>query len=383
MKTVCQKDMCTGCGACLNACSHNAVKIVDDVKHMNAVIDEKSCINCGICEKVCPNNNAVQKQDAIFWKQGWAAQQNIRSRGSSGGIASALFEAFIKNGGVVCSCLFDKGEFKFLCTEDLEKVKRFAGSKYVKSNPGLIYKEVKQYLNQDRAVLFLGLPCQVAALLNFIPKNQQKKLYTIDLICHGTPSQKLLELYLKQNGVSLQEVDDIKFRSKGVMGLKVKGLSALGTVDRYLISFLNALNYTENCYHCQYATTERVSDLTLGDSWGTALVNEMENGVSLIGCYNKKGQEILDMAKITLNEVDIEEAKKYNGNLINPSIAPSSREEFFQQILKGRNYNKLIGKYFPRQCIRQNLKRLAIKLKLKKPQGGYRIVVIYDVFREV
>lgn len=38
--------------------------------------------------------------------------------------------------------------------------------------------------------------------------------------------------------------------------------------DKYTLAFLNSINYTENCYNCQYAKIERVSDLTIGDSWG-------------------------------------------------------------------------------------------------------------------
>lgn len=51
MKTVCAKDMCAGCMACINMCKKSAITIVDDYKTYNAVIDEVKCVNCGLCEK--------------------------------------------------------------------------------------------------------------------------------------------------------------------------------------------------------------------------------------------------------------------------------------------------------------------------------------------
>ena len=43
-------------------------------------------------------------------------------------------------------------------------------------------------------MLFIGLPCQVAALNNYI--KDKKNLYTVDLICHGSPSPIILEKYI-------------------------------------------------------------------------------------------------------------------------------------------------------------------------------------------
>ena len=47
------------------------------------------------------------------------------------------------------------------------------------------------------------------------------------------------------------------------------------------MAFLCSLMYTDNCYECKYAKLERVSDLTIGDAWGTELTEEMKQGVSL------------------------------------------------------------------------------------------------------
>ena len=202
---------------------------------LNAFIDENECINCGCCKKICPNVNLPKRSEPIEWKQGWTITK-LRENASSGGAASAFINTFIRSGGYVASCLFEQGEFLFKITNLETEAKRFAGSKYVKSNPRGIYKEIAKYLSSNK-VLFIGLPCQVAALKNYIGDTRQ--LYTVDLICHGTPSIKLLDLFLKEHGLNIKEIEDIKFRIKTDMGLRVDGkkITSDRVIDEYLCAF--------------------------------------------------------------------------------------------------------------------------------------------------
>ena len=52
-KTVCQKNLCCGCNACINICPKQCIKLVDNIKELNAEIDKNKCINCKLCESVC------------------------------------------------------------------------------------------------------------------------------------------------------------------------------------------------------------------------------------------------------------------------------------------------------------------------------------------
>lgn len=157
MKTVCTKDNCTGCMACVESCPQNAIKVVDELDSYNAIINEEQCVNCDLCRKVCQNNRIVKFTQPIMWKQGWARDTLVRSNSSSGGVAQAIERAFVRSGGVVCSCAFEKGLFGFVFAESEKEVEKFKGSKYVKSNPCGIYKKIKEYLIAGRRVLFVGL----------------------------------------------------------------------------------------------------------------------------------------------------------------------------------------------------------------------------------
>lgn len=365
MKTVCKINECSGCRACAESCPRHCINIVDSVYSINAQIDESLCIHCNQCERVCPNINKPIRTVPILFKQGWVASE-LRCSSSSGGAASAIIASFIQSGGYVASCLFKRGTFAFEITNDLETAKRFAGSKYVKSNPEDIYKKIRERLSTDK-VLFIGLPCQVAGVLNYVGKDLQENLYTIDLICHGSPSPKILCVFLEQYNIKLSDLSDIQFRRKNNYQLKTdeKYIGTKGVMDNYSIGFLNSLFYTENCYNCQYAKLERVSDITLGDSWGTKLSQaEQKQGVSLILCQTKKGEKLLRMSNLQLYDVDPSIAIKHNHQLEHPSLKPSVRDAFFKGLTWGKNFNMLIRQSFPKQCLKQFIKELLIKIKL-------------------
>lgn len=381
MRTVCKQDLCTGCMACVGKCKKEAISIQDNVSAYNAVIDESKCVSCGACERVCPNNHKVNLNEPIYWKEGWAPD-NIRSKASSGGAASAMMEYFVNDGGYVAACLFSNGEFVFDITNKKEELVHFVGSKYVKSNPVGIYDKVIEKLKNGNSVLFIGLPCQVAAVKNYMlamPDNIRENLYTVDLICHGSPSPKILKFALYEKGIDILQLKEIRFRNKTNFGLssrdedgEYKTIVPAGVQDMYTHAFLTSLDYTENCYSCRYATWGRVSDVTLGDSWGSNQIDrEQEKGISLVLCQTTKGVTLIQNSGIKLEEVDIEKALEANHQLRHPSIAPETREMFFANLSKG--FYKAISKSAPKVYYKQKLKESLIKFKIIRGGGTYKI----------
>jgi len=43
-------EKCTGCGACVDTCPVDALKLEND----KAVVDPETCIDCGTCVDECP-----------------------------------------------------------------------------------------------------------------------------------------------------------------------------------------------------------------------------------------------------------------------------------------------------------------------------------------
>ena len=357
MKTVCELNMCNGCMACVEKCHRNAITIKDDLKYYNALIDTKKCVDCGLCTKVCPRENDNDMSKPKWWYQGWADSE-IREYASSGGAASAIIRTFIKNGGYVASCLFDSGKFVFEVTNEMAVARKFAGSKYVKSNPEKIYGKIQSLLRANQKVLFIGLPCQVAAVNQFI--KDKTNLVTADLICHGTPSPYLLKKCLQEYGHDINTLTDINFRIKSLYELNRDGkpIAAFHTMDNYLIAFLHSYDYTENCYSCKFATLDRVSDITLGDSWGTELSGEVKNGVSLILCQSEKGKELIESAGLNLLDVDINNAISHNEQLNKPSKCSKSRDQFFENYNRYNNFGKALVKTAPGIVAKEKVKSI-------------------------
>ena len=357
MKTVCELNMCNGCMACVEKCHRNAITIKDDLKYYNALVDTKKCVDCGLCTKVCPRENDNDMSKPKWWYQGWADSE-IREHASSGGAASAIIRAFIKNGGYVASCLFDSGKFVFEVTNEMAVARKFAGSKYVKSNPEKIYGKIQSLLKANQKVLFIGLPCQVAAVNQFI--KDKTNLVTADLICHGTPSPYLLKKCLQEYGHDINTLTDINFRIKSLYELNRDGkpIAAFHTMDNYLIAFLHSYDYTENCYSCKFATLDRVSDITLGDSWGTELSGEVKNGVSLILCQSEKGKELIESAGLNLLDVDINNAILHNEQLNKPSKCSKSRDQFFENYNRYNNFGKALVKTAPGIVAKEKVKSI-------------------------
>lgn len=367
MKTVCKKDGCTGCMACKDICPKNAIDIDDSLRAYNAVIDEDKCINCDACHGVCQINHSVPLHRPIEWRQGWAKDSAIRSNSSSGGLATAIEKSFVKNGGIVCSCVFQGGSFCFAMADNANDVDKFSGSKYIKSNPSGCYKEIKKRLIEGKKVLFVGLPCQVGAVKKFVGDKLSVNLYTIDLICHGSPDPKILKCFLSQYEIDLSKLESISFRTKTSFQLKenYKPVAMQGALDKYSIAFLNSICYTENCYECQYARIERVSDITLGDSWGSNLPDsEQKKGISLILCQSEKGQALLNSTELELKEVNIEQAVHNNHQLRAPSHKPDKRDFFMQQLEKGKKFNDVVQSCYPKTCFKQLIKGVLVKGKI-------------------
>ena len=134
-------------------------------------------------------------------------------------------------------------------------------------------------------------------------------------------------------------------------------------MDCYSIAFLKGLCYTENCYHCRYASLDRVGDLTIGDSWGSELsASEKENGISLILCQTTKGKNLLSNSNIVLRPVDLDKAISNNRQLIEPTKKPEKRKNFFQLLEAETEFDDIIRKVYPKAFYKQIVKKILIML---------------------
>lgn len=102
---------------------------------------------------------------------------------------------------------------------------------------------------------------------------QYENLITVDIVCHGVPSHRMLKEYIdtvdtKQSASksSFRRDNEFIFMHEDKQGKNI--LNKIGRTDIYLAAFLEGLNYRESCYYCSYARPERISDIIISDFWG-------------------------------------------------------------------------------------------------------------------
>lgn len=326
MKNINEVKDCYGCFACMNKCPKQCISIVKDkLGHLYPYANEK-CIECNACLKVCPSINPDKLNIPSVVYAAVGKNNKIIDKSSSGGIATILSQEIISSGGVVYGCAFQKEfDFKHVRCETIADLESLKGSKYVQSDISDVYFSIAKDLNNNRNILFIGTPCQVAAIKNYFKNNNL--LYTVDLICHGVPSLKILKDSIPIKITSYSDIQNISFREKDKFQLRIyKKNNILYTrplsKDLYLKGFFTSLFYRKSCYSCKYAVTNRVSDITIGDFWGLNK-EEFKNykGVSLCIINTNKGRNLYSKIydKIQSSLECIKEAKEGNKQLNAPS----------------------------------------------------------------
>lgn len=340
------KSSCTGCASCAQSCPHSAIMMKsDDEGFLQPVINKEKCVECGLCMKRCPVLNPVK---VSLHEQTVYALINYKDRAvsSSGGAFSAFADYVIGKGGVVFGAIIDDGfQVRHIAVEDENGLPLLRGSKYVQSKIGDCYIQVKDYLKEGRLVLFSGTPCQIAGLYSFLGgKRYDDKLITIDLVCHGVPSQGAFDAYIKKlnnrpcfNGKNIKEFRFRKFDSWSIIPavkLTKSKWQILGLVENaYMSAFFKGLTFRECCFSCGYCNMDRVGTFTIADFWGIGrhgkrFSRNVACGVSLVIDNFGKIKDILHALdeNVYVEERSMQEALVEQTNLKHPICRRKERD---------------------------------------------------------
>lgn len=348
--------LCVGCGACAYICPEKNITLSNVLQEgIRPGIDESRCKKCGECLKACPGIDIAHFFDpqafdlipkvSTGWGQilevweGYAADPEIRYRGSSGGLASAIALYCMEKEGM--SGLLHIGpdeqtpfKNKTVFSTSRSEVVARTGSRYSPASP---CDGLGKIADASGPCVFIGKPCDVAALR----KVQSLKAElddnigaTIGIFCAGTPAlQGTLDLF-RTLGIDPDNVEEVRYRGKGWPGkfsVRIKGEKK----PRELLTYMDAWGFVQKyrpyrCYLCPDGTSE-FADISCGDPWYRQ-IKEGEQGYSLVLVRTERGRQILHGA-MKDGYVTLERA--------NPEILTASQQNLLSK--RGAIWGRLLA----------------------------------------
>ncbi len=317
---------CRGCTACSANCPVNAISMTAENGFVYPEIDEEKCIHCNKCVKTCEKTLRLKSESEnteVYY--GWHSDKDKRWQSTSGGAFSSIVDAYTKEypeAWVYGAVYNDEFYVIHTGTQDKNVISDMCRSKYLQSNIEGIYDEIKERIKNKQRVLFSGTPCQVAGLRAVTGDSEY--LLTVDFICHGVSNPLYFSEYIKGLGEKKNSpVTSYSFRNKTdklgkksyrLISLKYEnGDSELTDNDLYVMSYKYRMFYRSSCYNCEFARTERCSDITLGDFWGLekkipALQSERLKGISMVMLNTDKARSFKDKLS------EFFESERFNGD---------------------------------------------------------------------
>lgn len=359
-----ERNLCTGCTACVSVCKKKALTMIIDKEGFKYPhINKSQCINCNLCDKVCPAEKRIVREKFPEVYCGYTKDKSTLFSSSSGGIATHFAKHCLSMGGVVCGCAMDDNMYsaKHIFITKPDDLDRIKGSKYLQSSLEDVFLRIKKYLKNETKVLFFGTPCQVAGLREYltIENITKENLVLVDFICHGVPSPLVWEKYLKEEEqLNAAKAENVFFRNKSSGWKNYSLLINFSdgtsfcqpiTENLYLRGFVSNYYLRPSCYHCNFKNENYYSDITLGDFWNVEKYAPdcgNKSGVSLMIINSIKGSKLLSLLnnEITYKKIDFERAIKSN-----PSYSCSVKENYirkhFFNKLKRNSVLKLLNKY--------------------------------------
>ena len=373
------KQDCVGCSACKSICPKQCIIMQPDERgFLYPNVDNSKCIKCNLCLKVCPiqkqKNIIKEKEQKHICNVGITLDNNVLEKSSSGGAFTEICKTIQENiqGDIYIFAATFKELKVYHCGTNIDNISIFNKSKYIQSDMKNCFIKIKQFLSNNKKVVFCGTPCQVDGLHCYLQR-EYKNLFTIDFICHGVGSPLVFDRFIKETEKKYnKKIVEYIFRyTKKIRGNFPSyisftrfsdGQTNTKYLDVYNKLFLNQLCLRDSCGDiCRYRKPIRYSDITIADFKGNLNIKDPRRYSTII-TNSKKGENVLKILnkRMNLYDYNIELIKKNNPLFFHTTYENPKRNEFFNDFTKGLSIEDLVVKYVPKQKFK--IKNFIVKL---------------------
>ncbi|MBO6504451.1 MAG: Coenzyme F420 hydrogenase/dehydrogenase, beta subunit C-terminal domain [Kordiimonadaceae bacterium] len=309
--------LCTGCGTCaLLAPTHvKMAETADENRRPAIATDLPPSLDkflAGACPSVGNRDADTSSPVAQAWGpvlevwEGYAADEEIRFKGSSGGAVTALSLAAMQFAGFagalhVKASLTNPKLNEARMSNSRDELMEGAGSRYA---PASVADRLDLVADAEGACVVIGKPCDITAVkaIGELRVDVARNIgLTISIFCAGTPSHAGTDALLKHLGKPENtDLKSMRYRGNGWPGEMtarwIDGDKPRVASTSYADGWGNILQAHRQwrCMTCADHTGE-VADLSVGDPWQTP-TEEGGHGKSLIIVRTERGRAMLRRA---------------------------------------------------------------------------------------
>lgn len=278
-------------------------------------------------------------------------------KSTSGGAFTALAEEVLSQGGCVAGASWEGLELRHVVIGERGEMDKIRGTKYVQSRVGFVFKKIKELLEANKQVMFVGTPCQVAGLRSFL-RHSYTNLLLVDFLCHGVPNNEFLKAHVRYiEQLKHKKVERYLFRDKkyGWNSSGIEGVVYVGgkksfsyEVQAYNKFFYSNVSLRPSCLDCRYRGRHRNSDITIADFWGVEKVlgKQDDKGMSLVFVNSEKGAKAISQTRNTCELISVPLEKVTYRISTSPSKSKYDVEKFWA-LYRGKGYRAVVKKYVP------------------------------------
>ncbi len=307
--------LCCGCGACAYAATEGSVQLAN-IEDEGIRPHFTNAISAEIGDLTyCPgyeikNGNSISRSSEAdrklgqvleYW-EGYAADQEMRFKASSGGFLSALALYCLEREGmklVVHTAMDEKQPWlnKTVVSRTRAEILERTGSRYAPSSPCEFLQEIEK---SDAPCVFIGKPCDVYAvslLRRNRPRLDRNLGLVLSLFCAGTPSTRGTHDLIRSAGGEISGIQSIRYRGNGWPGnftVQYDNGSSNQTFS-YKQSWGKLTSYRQlRCKICPDGLG-RWADIACGDAW-ERYENDENPGLSIALVRTSQGKILMERA---------------------------------------------------------------------------------------